>query len=137
MPIAKSWRHTGEHVTPFAWRATLLALVTIALLVGMFKAPWRGESATHDAREMLAAEVAAGHSHDDDTGIDTGTESVSGHVHGHDASDHQHDVMHLPPVVHTMRCRLDYGWRAAHVPQRLPGSPWQIERPPRQHTPLA
>lgn len=135
MAIAKSSRHGREDVGRAASHAALLVFVVVALLVGMCKAPWRGESATHDARQFLAAAAEAAHLHDSDTGA--GTDNVSGHTHGHDASDHQHDVMHLPPVLLGMGCHLDDGWQTVHAPQRLPGSPWQIERPPRKPSRLA
>ncbi|WP_157774033.1 hypothetical protein [Ralstonia mannitolilytica] len=116
-----------------AWRATLLALVAVAMLVGMLKAPWRGESAAHDALRMLSAAVEDGHAND----RDMVTEGIPGHVHGHDGSDHQHDAMHLPPVAHGVTSRVANGWHAAHPPKALPESMGRVERPPRLRAPLA
>ena len=109
-----------------------LALACVMVL-STFVAP-PGPSASHDPAALALAEVerhAALAATDVDEGHIHEDERHAGHAHGHDPTDHSHDIP--APIYSNGHVRLDIG-RSWHAVAPLPhehGPSVGVDRPPR------
>lgn len=115
----------------------LRVAIACAMALSLMLAPPTGSS-SHDPiavaqaeaerHQALSAEIAEhGHSHDD--GLSS--EAHSGHLHGHNATDHLHDTPGDPPSMPDMLAASGESWDVANIYDILPLQIFELDRPPR------
>ncbi|WP_099868079.1 hypothetical protein [Pararhizobium haloflavum] len=110
--------------------ALVMVLALVAMPVGSSSAhdPWQAAMVEAERHKALEREIQEhGHVHDDGAW----DEQYTGHLHGHNATDHAHDTPASPPPFVTVQMTRQALW-AKPVPDDRPHArPYEIERPPR------
>lgn len=126
-------QHMRFHAASAVRRAAValaMVLALVAMPVGNSSAhdPWQAAIAEAERHEALEREIAEhGHSHDDGAW----DEQHSGHLHGHNATDHAHDTPASPPPFLTVQMTRQAAWAKASPDEGARAHSYRIDKPPR------
>jgi hypothetical protein len=116
-----------------ALRVVIACAMALSLMLApptgsMSHNPFTVAQAEAERHQALSAEIAEhGHFHDDGWS----DEAHSGHLHGHDASDHLHDTPGDPPATPSMLVAASESWDVASFYDIPPLQIFELDRPPR------